>query len=60
MVKIVLTIRKINMANFIVEVSDELKEEMDKCPNMNWSLLVQKEIRQHLNVLKSNQSLQKP
>ncbi|MEK6938311.1 MAG: hypothetical protein AABX04_04675 [Nanoarchaeota archaeon] len=48
------------MANFIVEVSDELKEEMDKCPNMNWSLLVQKEIRQHLNVLKSNQSLQKP
>ena len=44
MVKIVLTIRKINMANFIVEVSDELKEEMDKCPNMNWSLLVQKKL----------------
>jgi hypothetical protein len=48
------------MANLAIDVSKGMKREMDKCSIQNWNILIEREIRKKIEILKSNRSLQKP
>jgi hypothetical protein len=49
------TSEELSMVNFTVSISEELKNEMDKFPNVNWSELTRKAIQSYLQIKKNPQ-----
>ncbi len=44
--------RKINMTNITLAISEDIKKEMEKFPEINWSVIAREAIRRRVLMLK--------